>query len=95
MSIQPDEIKKIAQLSRLALNPETIADLTGDIENILGLLEHIQDVDVSNLKSMSHPLDLNQRLRQDLATEPNIRDALQASAFETRHGLYLVPRVIE
>jgi len=44
---------------------------------------------------MSHPLDVVQRLREDVVTESNQRDEFQKVAPATRDGLYLVPKVIE
>jgi len=44
---------------------------------------------------MSHPLDAVQRLRADVVSEPNQRDALQAIAPAVADGLFLVPKVIE
>jgi aspartyl-tRNA(Asn)/glutamyl-tRNA(Gln) amidotransferase subunit C len=44
---------------------------------------------------MSHPLDVVQRLREDVVTEKDQRDEFQKVAPATRDGLYLVPRVIE
>jgi aspartyl-tRNA(Asn)/glutamyl-tRNA(Gln) amidotransferase subunit C len=38
---------------------------------------------------------MTQRLRPDVATEPNRRDELQQLAPETEDGLFLVPKVIE
>ena len=37
----------------------------------------------------------NRRLREDVATETNHRDAYQAVAPKVQDGLYLVPKVIE
>ena len=44
---------------------------------------------------MAHPLNMAQRLRPDVVTEPDGRAAFQAIAPATEAGLYLVPRVIE
>ncbi len=44
---------------------------------------------------MAHPLDMHQRLRPDVVTEPDRREAFQAIAPEVDNGLYLVPKVIE
>jgi aspartyl-tRNA(Asn)/glutamyl-tRNA(Gln) amidotransferase subunit C len=40
-------------------------------------------------------LELTQRLRDDVVTEPDRRDALMALAPRSEAGLYLVPKVIE
>jgi aspartyl-tRNA(Asn)/glutamyl-tRNA(Gln) amidotransferase subunit C len=39
--------------------------------------------------------DLSLRLRNDAATEPNLREDYQRPAPATEDGLYLVPKVIE
>jgi aspartyl-tRNA(Asn)/glutamyl-tRNA(Gln) amidotransferase subunit C len=44
---------------------------------------------------MSHPLDVVQRLREDIVTENNQREEFQSVAPATQNGLYLVPKVIE
>ena len=40
-------------------------------------------------------LPLYQRLRDDIASEPNQREASQVSAPAVERGLFLVPKVIE
>lgn len=47
------------------------------------------------MEPMAHPLDAVQKLRPDVVTETNQRDAFQAIAPATEDGLYLVPKVIE
>ena len=44
---------------------------------------------------MLHPQDFATRLRDDVASEPDQRDAFQRIAPQTEAGLYLVPKVIE
>jgi aspartyl-tRNA(Asn)/glutamyl-tRNA(Gln) amidotransferase subunit C len=52
---------------------------------------------------MAHPVDANRlglaalslRLRDDVAWEPNNREANQRSAPAVENGLFLVPKVIE
>jgi aspartyl-tRNA(Asn)/glutamyl-tRNA(Gln) amidotransferase subunit C len=39
--------------------------------------------------------DIALRLREDVASEPNNREANQISAPEVQQGLFLVPKVIE
>jgi aspartyl-tRNA(Asn)/glutamyl-tRNA(Gln) amidotransferase subunit C len=39
--------------------------------------------------------DVQLRLREDVASEPNTREANQKSAPAVERGLFLVPRVIE
>ena len=69
--------------------------LQSDLNAVLDLIDRLQSVDTSGVEPMTHPLDMALRLRDDMVTETDARQALQAGAPSTEAGLYLVPRVIE
>ncbi|MFO7550182.1 MAG: Asp-tRNA(Asn)/Glu-tRNA(Gln) amidotransferase subunit GatC [Haliea sp.] len=95
MTIQQDEIEKIAELARIRIAPDEAAELTSRIANILTLVDQLQAIDTAGIEPMANPLDAVQRLRVDAVTEANQRDAFQAIAPAVESGLYLVPKVIE
>lgn len=95
MSIDADEVKKIAYLARLKIDESDIPGYVSNLGSILDLVEQMSSVDTGNVSPMSHPLDVVQRLREDVVTETNQREAFQAIAPKTENGLYLVPKVIE
>ncbi|WP_339490235.1 Asp-tRNA(Asn)/Glu-tRNA(Gln) amidotransferase subunit GatC [Pseudomonas sp. EL_65y_Pfl2_R95] len=95
MALERSEVEKIAHLARLGLNESEIPQTTETLNNILGLIDHMQSVDTSGIEPLSHPLEATQRLRADEVTETNHRDAYQAIAPAVESGLYLVPKVIE
>lgn len=95
MSISPDDIQKIALLSRLQIEDDKIEKLSGDINNILGLVDQLQQADTNGVAPMAHPLDAVQTLRADQVTESNQREKYQSVAPATEDGLFLVPKVIE
>ncbi len=95
MSLTPDDIKKIAHLSRLNMTDEDIAFYTPQLSNILHFVEQMSSVDTSHIEPLANPLDLSQRERPDAVTEPDQREAFQAIAPKVEAGLYLVPKVIE
>jgi len=95
MTIQQDDIEKIAELARIRISGDEIGQVTRRISEILDMVDQLQAVDTSDVEPMSNPLDAHQRLRPDAVTEHNRRDAFQAIAPATENGLYLVPRVIE
>ncbi|MEQ8801512.1 Asp-tRNA(Asn)/Glu-tRNA(Gln) amidotransferase subunit GatC [Haliea sp.] len=95
MTIQQDEIEKIAELARIRIAPDEAAELTSRIANILTLVDQLQAIDTAGVEPMANPLDAVQRLRVDAVTEANQRDAFQAIAPAVESGLYLVPKVIE
>lgn len=90
-----DDIIALAHLARININDDMVDHVTDNINNILGLVDQLQQVDTSNVTPMSHPLDATQRLRCDEVSEENQREALQANAPAIEAGLFLVPQVIE
>jgi aspartyl-tRNA(Asn)/glutamyl-tRNA(Gln) amidotransferase subunit C len=95
MSIEVDEVKKIARLACLNVDDADIQSYATNLSNILDLVAQMDAVDTTGVTPMSHPFDAVQRLREDVVTEPNRREEFQAIAPKTKDGLYLVPKVIE
>lgn len=95
MSLQPEDVKKIAHLARLAIDEQDIPAMAKDLSNILNLVEKMNQVDTSQVKPLSHAYDAVQPLREDEVTEINQRDVFLQNAPQTAAGLYIVPKVIE
>jgi aspartyl-tRNA(Asn)/glutamyl-tRNA(Gln) amidotransferase subunit C len=95
MSLSNDEIKKIAHLARLNLSAQDIAFYTPQLSTMLSFVAQMDEVDTHHIQPLAHPLDLSQRLRDDVVSETNQRQKFQALAPRVEAGLYLVPQVIE
>ena len=95
MSIERQEVEQLARLARLSLDESTVARTTASLGDVLKLIDQLQAIDTQGVAPMAHPLDAVQRLRADVVTEPNQREALLALAPAAEDGLFLVPKVIE
>ena len=95
MSLNITDVEKVARLARLAMTAQEMQAAQAQLSNIFGLIAEMQAVDTSGIAPMSHSQDLSQRLRDDVVTEPNQREAFQAIAPQVENGLYLVPQVLE
>jgi aspartyl-tRNA(Asn)/glutamyl-tRNA(Gln) amidotransferase subunit C len=99
MSLSDDQVRRIAQLARIAVRPEESKEAVDRLNRVLGLIDQLQAVDTTGIEPMAHPLDAQlpggQRLRPDEVTEQDRRDAYQSVAPAVQEGLYLVPKVIE
>jgi len=95
MSLTTDQVLRIAGLARIELADGDVEATRTKLNGIFGLIEQMQAVDTSGVEPMSHPQDVAQRLRADVATEPDRRETFQRVAPQTEAGLYLVPKVIE
>lgn len=95
MSLDAEEVKKIAHLARIEINEADIPGYAETLSSILDLVDQMSAVNTDNVEPMAHPMDASQRLRADVVTETNKREQFQAVAPKTEDGLYLVPQVIE
>ncbi len=95
MSLTNQDVERIAQLARLALSAAEVDAARMQLDGILGFIEQLQAVDTSAVAPMAHAMDITQRLRDDIVSESDRREAFQRVAPETEAGLYLVPKVIE
>ena len=95
MTIQQQEIEKIAELARIGITADEIGEVTERITEILHMVDQLQAVDTRDVLPMANPLDAVARLRADEVTQVNQREDFQAIAPATQDGLYLVPKVIE
>jgi aspartyl-tRNA(Asn)/glutamyl-tRNA(Gln) amidotransferase subunit C len=95
MAVDRSDIAKLAKLARIQITDEAADEAANSISEVLALVDQLQAVNTDGVLPMAHPLDAVQRLRADVVTEPNQREAFQAIAPATQDGLYLVPQVIE
>ncbi|MDB4837500.1 Asp-tRNA(Asn)/Glu-tRNA(Gln) amidotransferase subunit GatC [Marinomonas sp.] len=95
MSINKDDVQKIAHLARLALTEEDADKYQHSLSSVLALVEEMQSINTDGVLPLSNPLEMTQRLREDKVTEDNQRDNFLANAPQSEAGLFLVPQVID
>ncbi len=99
MSLTSSDIARIANLARLDLQPSESERLLVQLTDFFGIVEKMRAVDTTGLEPLAHPVvtlsDMALRLRPDVVSEPNQREANQMSAPAVERGLFLVPKVIE
>jgi aspartyl-tRNA(Asn)/glutamyl-tRNA(Gln) amidotransferase subunit C len=99
MSLNSQDIARIAHLARLELRPDESERMLTQINGFFAIVEKMRAVDTTGVEPLTHPVatvrDVALRLREDVASEPNAREANQKSAPAVEKGLFLVPKVIE
>ena len=99
MALTSEDVSRIAHLARLELSPAEAQAMLGDLNGFFRIVEQMSAVDTAGVEPLYTPLSAVQavqlRLREDVVTEGNEREANQASAPSLEEGLFLVPKVIE
>jgi aspartyl-tRNA(Asn)/glutamyl-tRNA(Gln) amidotransferase subunit C len=99
MALTPQDIARVAHLARLELPPQETQHTLDRINGLFQLVEQMAAVPTAGVQPLAHPAavtgQIALRLRDDVASEPNQREASQVSAPAVERGLFLVPKVIE
>lgn len=95
MSVDVATVKKVASLARIAIDDAAAARLVPELNNILGWVEQLGEVDTAGVEPMTAVIPNALRLRDDVVTDGGIRPAVLANAPQAEHGFFTVPKVIE
>ena len=95
MSLDLDEVRRIAHLARIEITNDEAQHALAQLVDIFAMIERMQAVDTTGIEPMAHPLGGSQRLRDDVVTAGDQREAVLVNAPAQLGGLYIVPRVVE
>ena len=99
MALTFKDIERVANLARLELRLDETERTLSQLNGFFTLVEQMQAINTDSVEPLAHPAallgEVALRLREDIASEPNQREASQASAPAVERGLFLVPKVIE
>lgn len=95
MSLDKDEVLKIANLARIRIEEDEIAAMQADLNKILGFIEMLGEVDTDGVAPMSSVARMKYRARKDDVTDGNMRDRILANAPQAIEGFFAVPKVVE
>jgi aspartyl-tRNA(Asn)/glutamyl-tRNA(Gln) amidotransferase subunit C len=95
MSVDHATVRKIASLARIAASDAEVEAMVPELNNILGWIEQLGEVDTSAVQPMTAVIPNMLRLRDDVVSDGDVRDKILANAPVPEHGFFGVPKVIE
>lgn len=95
MSVDIATVKRVARLARIAVSEEDASRMAGELNNILGFVEQLNEVDVSGVEPMTSVIPMEMKKRQDGVTDGNKAADIVANAPATDENFFLVPKVVE
>ncbi|HEV7336097.1 MULTISPECIES: Asp-tRNA(Asn)/Glu-tRNA(Gln) amidotransferase subunit GatC [Bosea] len=95
MSVDAATVKRVAHLSRIAVEDADVAKLQGELNAILGFVEQLNEVDVAGVEPMTSVTPMAMKKRQDVVTDGEIAKTIVANAPASEDDYFMVPKVIE
>ena len=95
MTIYREDIQRLAKkLAKIRLDDDECDDLTQNIQKIITFIEQLSAVDVSGVQPLYSPIFDEQCLRADTITDGDNVAAVLSNAPQSRHGFFVVPKII-
>ena len=95
MSVDPAVVRRIAHLSRIAVEENEVMRLNNEINAILTFVESLSGVDVSGVEPIASVLPMEMKKRPDIVTDGGISDDILSHAPAREDNFFVVPKVIE
>jgi aspartyl-tRNA(Asn)/glutamyl-tRNA(Gln) amidotransferase subunit C len=96
MSVTKDDVQYVANLARLQLGDEEAEALKEDMNEILGYIDQLNELDTSDVAPLEHVTDVTAtEFRKDEAGEPLSHEEALKNAPDADSDYFRVPRVIE
>lgn len=95
MKISQKDVEHVARLARLALDPEELEVMTGQMDAILGYVDKLNELNTEGIEPMAHAVPMSNAFREDkIKPAIGIERALQNAPLADK-GCFKVPKVIE
>ena len=95
MSVDLATVKRVARLARIAVPEEDAIRMVGELNGILGFVEQLSEVDVSDVEPMTSVTHQTMRWRKDVVADGNKAADVTANTRDTADNFFMVPKVIE
>ena len=96
MAFSKEQLHKFADLIHIDIPDEKLASM--DIDSVIDWLDKLQKIDTTGVKPMLSPAEHKLPLREDVVTEPNMRDKILANDPDktgVSRGYFAVPKVMD
>jgi aspartyl-tRNA(Asn)/glutamyl-tRNA(Gln) amidotransferase subunit C len=95
MSVDLATVKRVARLARIAVDDTEATALQGELNAILGFVEHLNEVDVTGVEPMTSVVAMTMKSRDDIVTEGDMANAIVRNAPAREGDFFVVPKVVE
>lgn len=96
MAFSKQQLKKFADLICIEISDEKLEKM--NIDSVVEWLDKLQKIDTTGVEPMLNPAEHKLPLREDIVTEPNMREQILANTPDkagVSRGYFAVPKVME
>ena len=95
MSIDKNQVKKVAKLSRISLDNKKLESLSKDLVSILNFVEELNNLDTQKTEPLTSIVDKTLEPRKDKINDGEIKDQILKNSPDKNEEFFIVPKVVE
>lgn len=95
MAITASEVAHVASLAKLSFNAEELEKFTGQMDEIINMVQELSEVDTTDVPVTTHVTDAFNVMREDVAVKGTDRELLMQNVPESQDGYIKVPAIID
>ena len=95
MSIDKNQVKKVAKLSRISLDDKKLESLSKDLVSILNFVEELNKLDTKKTEPLTSVIDKTLEPRKDEIIDGKIKDQILKNSPDKNEEFFIVPKVVE
>ena len=95
MDLSLEEARKVAHLARIHVNDSDLPAIARELSSMLGFMQQLNEVDVSDIPAMSSVTPMTIRLRKDEVTSGQDAKRILSNAPAAENNFFTVPKVVE
>ena len=95
MSLDHDDVRKIAFLARIKIEDAELEPLADELNSIIGWVEQLGEVNTDGVKPMTSVAEMLTPQRPDQVTDGNVTEKVLANAPDRVKDFYAVPKVLD
>ncbi len=95
MALDQETVRRIAALARIKVPEENLAPLAGELNNIIGWIEQLSEVDTDGVEPMTSVVETVAPQREDVVTAGGTPEKVLLNAPQAEASFYTVPKVVE
>ena len=95
MKLSAQEIEHVAHLARLEITPKEKEKFTAQLNDILGYIDKLNELDTQGVEPMSHAIAVTNAFREDKVLDSIGTEKTLTNAPDARGEFFRVPKIID
>ena len=95
MSIDKNQVKKVAKLSRISLDDSKLESLSKDLGSILKFVDQLNELDTKKTEPLASIVEKTLEPRNDEINDGKIKDDILKNSPDKNEEFFIVPKVVE